>query len=125
MAGIILIVEDHDAVRESLHTWLSISFPRYMIVTAASGEEAVEIVRDVSPDVVVMDISLPGISGIETTRRIKHNAPKAQVIMLTIHEERAYQLDAASAGASAFVPKRQMQALLLPLLETFLPAGIA
>jgi DNA-binding NarL/FixJ family response regulator len=120
VSATILIVEDHDTVRRSLREWLEAVFPQHRFIEAASGEEAVAIAQARSPRVVVMDIALPQMNGIEATRRIKAAAPTAQVVMLTIHEDEAYRADAAAAGASAYVPKRLMQTELLPALEALL-----
>lgn len=120
---IILIVEDHDAVRRSLIGWLGPVFSRHQFIEAASGEEAVRICRTVSPDVVLMDIGLPLLNGIETTKRIKSIAPAAEVVMLTIHEDERYRADASTAGATAYVPKRLMQKELLPVLTALLCPG--
>jgi len=120
MAATILIVEDHDAVRRSLRDWLQVEFPQCRVIEAASGEEAIALTRVESPRLVVMDISLPGMSGIEATRRIKATLPSAQVVMLTIHEDDAHRADATTAGASAYVPKRVMQTQLMPTLAALL-----
>jgi DNA-binding NarL/FixJ family response regulator len=120
MAATILIVEDHDAVRKSLRDWLEVEFPQCRVIEAASGEEAIALIRVESPRLVVMDISLPGMSGIEATRQIKAALPSAQIVMLTIHEGDAYRADATAAGASAYVPKRVMQSELLPTLAALL-----
>jgi DNA-binding NarL/FixJ family response regulator len=116
----ILIVEDHDAVRRSLRDWLEAVFPQYGFIEATSGEEAVAIAQARSPQAVIMDIVLPRMNGIEATRRIKATVPTAQVVILTIHEDKAYRADAAAAGASAYVPKRVMQTKLLPTLAALL-----
>ena len=71
MPETILIVEDHDDVRRALRDWLELEFPRCRVIEAASGEEAVALIRIESPCLVVMDIRLPGMNGIETTRQIK------------------------------------------------------
>ncbi len=120
---IILIVDDHDEVRRSLINWLGSVFSRYQFIEAASGEEAVGICRTVSPEVVLMDIGLPLLNGIETTKRIRSIAPAAEVVMLTIHEDEMHRADAAAAGAAAFVPKRLMQKELLPVLTALLCPG--
>jgi len=120
MPVIILIVEDHDAVRQSLREWLEAVFPQCRVMEAASGEEAVEVAQATSPRVVVMDIVLPQMDGIEATRRIKASVPAAEVVMLTIHEAEAYRADAAAAGASAYVPKSAMQTELIPTLAALL-----
>ena len=120
MTATILIVEDHDAVRRSLRDWLGVEFPQCRVIEAASGEEAIALIQVESPRLVVMDISLPGMSGIEATRQIKAALPSAQVVMLTIHENDTYRADATMAGASAYVPKRVMQTELIPTLAALL-----
>ncbi len=117
----ILIVEDHAAVRKSLCDWLSVMLPDCQFVQAQSGEEAMALTDAQPPDIVLMDIGLPGITGIEATRRIKALAPNTSVVILSIHEEDAFQTDAAAAGASAFVFKRTMDTELVPVLQTLLP----
>jgi DNA-binding NarL/FixJ family response regulator len=120
MSETILIVEDHDAVRVSLRDWLRAVFPRCHVLEAATGEEAVAAIDRQHPPLVVMDIGLPGMNGIETTRRIKAAAPEAQIVILTIHDGEAYRADATAAGASAFVPKSRMQTELVPALMALL-----
>jgi two-component system invasion response regulator UvrY len=120
MSATILIVEDHEAVRKSLRDWLEAVFPQCHVVQAASGEEALAIVQDQPPSLVVMDIGLPAMNGIEATRRIKAAVPTAQVVILTIYDDKAYRADAAAAGASAYVPKKAMQTKLMPTLEALL-----
>ena len=120
MTATILIVEDHDAVRRSLRDWLKVEFPQCRVIEAASGEEAIVLIQVESPRLVVMDISLPGMSGIEATRQIKAALPSAQIVMLTIHENDTYRADATTAGASAYVPKRVMQTELIPTLAALL-----
>jgi len=122
MSGTILIVEDHDAVRRSLREWLSVEFPRFRFIEAASGEAAVALAQAEMPCIVVMDVGLPQMSGIEATRHIKANLPATQVVILTILEDEAYRVDAADAGVCAYVPKRTMQNELVPALTALLSA---
>jgi DNA-binding NarL/FixJ family response regulator len=120
MPATILIVEDHDAVRRSLRDWLQVEFPQCRVIEAASGEEAMALIRTESPRLVVMDITLPGMNGIEATRQIKASLPSVQIVMLTIHEDDTYRTDATAAGASAYVPKRVMQTELVLTLAALL-----
>lgn len=116
----VLLVDDNETVRTSLREWLSVSFPHCRFLEAKTGEEAVAIACALSPHVILMDIGLPEIGGIEATRRIKANTPQAQVVMLTIYEGSAYRSDATAAGASAYVPKRTMHTELIPIMEKLL-----
>ena len=120
MPATILIVEDHDTVRRSLRDWLEVEFPQCRVIEAASGEEAIALIRIESPRLVIMDITLPGMSGIEATRQIKATLPSVQIAMLTVHEDDTHRADATAAGASAYVPKRAMQTELIPTLTALL-----
>ncbi len=119
----ILIVDDHDAVRQSLTAWLQNALPDCIVRATASGQEAVELSRQTVFDVVLMDLGLPDISGIEATRHIKQISPQTRVVMLTIYEDRVYREDAAAAGASAFIPKRLASSTLLPEIKALLGHG--
>jgi DNA-binding NarL/FixJ family response regulator len=120
MARTVLIVEDNDVVRGSLCDWLSATFPDYSFQTAKSGEEAVNKVLAGPPAIVLMDIGLRRMNGIQATRMIKAASPETEVVMLTIHEERKYQVDASEAGASAYVTKRKMHSELIPVMRRLL-----
>lgn len=120
MPATILIVEDHKAVRSTLRHRLEAAFPQCRVIEAASGEEAIALLDAESPRLVVSDIGLPGMNGIETTRRIKALSPSTRVVMLTMYEDEAYRAAATAAGASAYVPKRYIQTELVPALTAFL-----
>jgi DNA-binding NarL/FixJ family response regulator len=120
MGANVLIVEDHDNFRFILRDWLRMSLPDLHLMEAKSGEEAFSLVSTTLPDIVLMDIGLPKMSGIEATRRIKGIFPQVQVVMLTSHEGPEYEADAAAVGASAFVTKRKMVSQLIPVVERLL-----
>ncbi|UCC77908.1 MAG: response regulator transcription factor [Anaerolineales bacterium] len=120
MPETILVVEDHEAVRRSLRDWLQVEFPQCRVIGAACGEDALALAGVESPHLVVMDISLPGMTGIEATRKLKANWPSAHILVLTIHECDTYREDAQAAGASAFVSKRSVQTELIPTVGSLL-----
>ena len=120
MSPTILIVEDHDAMRSALREWLETVFPHCRVIEAANAEQAIPIAQAELPKVIVMDIGLPQMNGIEASRRIKTSVPSAQVVILTIHEDKAYRADAKAAGVSAYVPKRAMQTELVSTLAALL-----
>ncbi len=102
----VLVVDDHDIVREGIKMVLD-SDPELSVVgVASSGEEAIEKVRELEPNVVVMDIGMPGLSGFEATRRIRQSNPDVQVLALTVHDSEAYVFQMLQAGATGYVVKR-------------------
>jgi len=116
----ILLVEDHDAVRDSLREWLQVKFPLCRVIGASCGEDAVALAAVEPLDLVLMDIALPGMNGIQATRKIRIAQPTAKVVILTIREDSTYRIDAERAGASAYVTKRAMQTELMPTLAKLL-----
>jgi DNA-binding NarL/FixJ family response regulator len=116
----ILIVEDHQGVRHSLREWLELSFPGYELLEATSGEEGVTLAQAMSPCLVIMDIGLPGMNGIEAAQSIKAAVPTTRVVMLTMFDDEAHRAAAVAAGVSAYVPKRKVQTDLLPVLTRLL-----
>lgn len=116
----ILIVEDREGVRLYLRVLVSESFPECHCFEARDGEEALAMASLHSPDLVLMDIGLPKMNGIEATRRIKEAVPKARVVIVTNHEAAEFQREAYAVGASAYVLKHQIHTELLPILTKLL-----
>ncbi len=115
-----LIVDDHDQLRNLLCEWLKVIFPTVEFISASSGETALELVELHRPEVVLMDISLPGLNGVEATQRIKQHWPQTFVIIHTIHDDQAYHEHASLAGADVYISKSKTQAELVPaLLKVF------
>jgi two-component system KDP operon response regulator KdpE len=98
----ILVVEDEPQIRRVLRTTLS--FRGYVISEAASGEEALEMVRKLKPDLILLDVNLPGMSGIETCREIRRGS-KTPIIMLTVRSAERDKVVALDAGADDYVTK--------------------
>ena len=101
----VLIVDDHPVTRDGLRSALSSSGEVEIVGEAGSGEEAIELVAEAKPDVVFMDVRLPGMSGIEATRHILECAPEARVIVFTVEESRTALADAMRAGVSGYLLK--------------------
>jgi len=100
-----MIVDDHPVTREGLRTALGLSDDVLVVGEAASGEEAVDRARELTPDVVFMDVRMPGMDGIEATRQILHAAPGTKVILITIDESRGAISQAIQAGVSGYLLK--------------------
>lgn len=116
----ILVVEDFEPLRLSVITWLKFWFPGCDVRGAASGEEAIEHARASRPDVVLMDIELPGIDGFEATSRIRTQAPETAVVMLTTHDTPQHRLAATNAGAVGYVAKHEMETRLKATVQDLL-----
>lgn len=113
----LLLVDDHAVVREGIRALLA-SDPRFEVIgEAAEGEAAVSVASDLRPDVVVMDLSLPGLNGVQATRRLKAEHPDMSVVALTVHEEGGYLRSLLDAGASGYVLKRSAASELLRALQ--------
>lgn len=121
-ALVVMIVDDHARFRSAIRHWIARLDASYELIEAASGEEAVSLAAGRNIDIVLMDIELPGMNGIEATRRIKASAPKTQVVMLTNHEESPFPDAAQAAGASAYVLKNRVPEDLESLLAAMLRA---
>jgi two-component system response regulator NreC len=102
----VLIADDHDIVRSGLRMMLMAEDDIEIVGEAASGREAVALARELVPDVVVMDVQMPDMNGIEATRLIKAEQPDCAVLALTIHEDEQYFFQMLAAGAMGYVPKR-------------------
>ncbi|MCI0710902.1 MAG: response regulator transcription factor [Chloroflexi bacterium] len=113
----VLIVDDHEIVRSGMQLMLEDDDQIELIGEAENGEDAVRLAVELLPDVVIMDITLPDINGIEATRRIKAQAPEVAVLAMTIHEEPEYFFEMLKAGASGYVPKRVASEELFKAIE--------
>ena len=83
----ILIVDDHEVVRNGIRSYLETQTQFHVVGEAASGEEALKLVSEYIPDIVLLDLIMPGMDGVETTRRIKQISPRTQVVVLTSYHE--------------------------------------
>lgn len=114
----LLIVDDYPVIREGLRTMLSTDHSLEIAGEAADGVQAVAMVAEKKPNVVLMDIRMPNMDGLEATRRIKDKHPSVAVIMLTMYDNDAYVIDAIRAGASGFLLKDASLELLLHTVRT-------
>jgi len=126
----VLLVDDHRIFRESLHSLLA-QMPNILVVgEAGDGQEAIEVTRQLVPDIVCMDIGMPGINGIKATRELRTVCPAVKVIALSTHADNVYVMDMMAAGASGYVTKAEGGQELLRAIEAvgnghqYLSAGI-
>nr|NIN65779.1 response regulator [Anaerolineae bacterium] len=113
----VLIVDDHALFREGIRLILHNQGTIEIIGEAADGEEAIKVARTLKPDVVLMDVTMPGVDGLAATRQIKEDCPETQVLMLTMHESDDYFFRGLSAGASGYVLKEAVSADLIVAIQ--------
>ncbi|RXR08482.1 response regulator [Pseudoxanthomonas composti] len=109
----VLLADDHTLVRESLASILQGAGGIQVVAQAADGVSAVAAAQECEPDVVVVDISMPRLNGIDVIRRLRSDVPQARVLVLTMHEENEYVLHAVRAGASGYLLKEAATAELI------------
>ncbi|MBI4188169.1 MAG: response regulator transcription factor, partial [Chloroflexi bacterium] len=114
----ILIVDDHALMRDGIRALLVPHDDIKIAGEASDGNEAIQKVREVTPDVVVMDIAMPGMDGLEATRRLKKKNPTVKVLVLTQNDNKEYILSAIKAGADGYVPKRALGSELVSAIRT-------
>lgn len=113
----ILVADDHAMLRDGIRALLGIYEDIEIVGEASEGREAVDKARELAPDVVVMDIAMPGMDGIEATRLIKKKNPEVKVLILTQHDNQEYILSAIKAGAAGYVPKRAVGSELISAIR--------
>jgi NarL family two-component system response regulator LiaR len=101
----VLIVDDHDVVRQGVHAYLDALADFTVIGEAESGDTAVELARDLVPDVALMDLVMPGTDGVEATRRVKNVSPRTQIVVLTSYHQDEHIFPALRAGAISYMLK--------------------
>lgn len=113
----ILIVDDHEVVRNGIRSYMETLRDFEVVGEAATGEDAIRLVSEHIPDVVLMDLIMPGMDGIETTRRIKQISPRTQVVVLTSYHEDAHIFPALKAGAISYILKDMKMEKLVEVLH--------
>jgi len=127
----VLIIDDHAVVRAGMRMLLESDANLEVVGEGENGEDALRLARQCQPDVVVMDVTMPQMDGVEATRRIKAEMPDLPILALTIHEGPDYFFRMLKAGASGYIPKRAAPDTLLQALyvvvagNVFLEPGIA
>ena len=114
----LMLVDDHEIVRAGLRIMLESEPDLEIVAEAESGEEALELVGEFNPEVIVMDVSLPGMGGAEATRALLERYPDVPVLALTIHEDERYFFQMLDAGAAGYLPKRAAPTDLVHAIHT-------
>jgi DNA-binding NarL/FixJ family response regulator len=120
----VFIADDHEIFCESLALLISIKGEAEMIGVATSAEEAIEKVEYLKPDIVLMDVEMKGLDGIDATRIIKERFPDTEVIILTMHANEEYILEAIKAGAKGYVLKDYSSSHILEAIKSVNNGGV-
>jgi len=102
----VMLVDDHEVVRVGLRTFLETQEGIRVVAEATNGAEAIQRAAEICPDVILMDISMPEMDGIQATRRLKEANAPCPVLVLTVHEDKQYFFQMLAAGASGYLSKR-------------------
>ena len=116
----ILIADDHAIVRTGLRTLLATEPSMELAGEASGGYEAIELAEKTQPDVILLDLSMPDLDGIEVTKAIKTRFPEVRILILTIHEDQALLREAIRAGASGYVLKRAAESELISAIDVLM-----
>jgi DNA-binding NarL/FixJ family response regulator len=113
----IVIVDDHEVARRGVRSVLAANSSLEVVAELVDGEQAIDKVPELSPDIILLDISLPGISGIEAAKSIRKNSPDSRIIFVSQHHSVILAKDALRAGASGYVVKSDAGRDLLSAIE--------
>jgi two-component system, NarL family, response regulator NreC len=116
----VVIADDHAIVRTGLRALIQADPGLELVGEASGGLEAVELVGQFLPDVVVLDVSMPDLDGISVTRRVKVSYPNTRILILTVHEDEALLREAIKAGASGYILKRAAETELVAAIQVIL-----
>jgi two-component system response regulator NreC len=113
----VLIADDHGVMRAGLRALLNAADGMEVVGEAADGREALELASQLTPDVVLLDLSMPGMSGIKVAHKLRAMLPEAHTLILTVHEDEALLREAIQAGASGYIIKRAAEAELITAIR--------
>jgi DNA-binding NarL/FixJ family response regulator len=120
----VFVADDHAVVREGLKALIGAQPGMTVVGEAADGLDACEQVPKVEPDVVVMDVSMPGLTGAQATERLQRECPSVKVLALTVHEDKGYLRQLLAAGAAGYVLKRAVGDELIHAIRIVAAGGI-
>jgi two-component system, NarL family, response regulator DegU len=114
----ILIADDHSLIRQGLKQILELEEDIVVIAQAANGSEAVQLAKEQNPDIILMDINMPGTNGLQAIKEIKQDKLECKIIVLTIHEDREYLFKTLQMGAEGYVLKDAEPSVLLEAIRS-------
>jgi len=119
----VLVVDDHTIVRDGISALLGLSDDIIVVGEASNGREALEVITSLKPDVVLMDVAMPVMGGLEATRRIRKQFPSVRVMILTQYDDKEYVIPIIEAGATGFISKSAVSSELASGIRTLQKGG--
>ena len=119
----LLVADDHAIMRDGIRALVSLHEDIEIVGEAATGQEAIAKAQELMPDVIIMDIAMPGLDGLEATRRILKGNPKAKVLVLSQYDDKEYIISAIKAGSTGYVPKRALGSELVSAIRAVYHGG--
>jgi len=120
----IVLVDDHDVVRTGLRSFLQTQDSLEVVGEACNGVEAIDIATEIQPDVIVMDITMPEMDGLEATRLLSGKCPNCKVLALTVHEDKQYFFEMMAAGAAGYISKQAAADELVSAIRTVFAGNV-
>lgn len=120
----IVLADDHVVVREGIKALVNAQGDMGVVGEASDGEAALGVVRELRPDVLVVDMSMPGLNGAQVTRRVRQECPGVRVLALTVHDDREYLAQLLKAGATGYVLKRAASSELIQAIRVVAAGGL-
>src|SRR5574341_1443536 len=120
----LMLVDDHDIVRTGLRTFLETQEGLQVVAEARNGEEAIPRAIAAQPDIVIMDITMPQMDGLQATRQLKSSLPACHVLALTVHEDKQYLFEMLTAGASGYITKQSAAEELVAAIHTIASGNV-
>jgi DNA-binding NarL/FixJ family response regulator len=117
MGTTVLIIDDHEQLRALTRQIVAEASPLHVVGEAADGAEAMQLIQALRPAIVLLDLVLPQVNGLDVLRWIKEEYPETKVIIMTVHDEDAYRQAAETSGADAFLLKKTLMTDLLPTIR--------
>jgi DNA-binding NarL/FixJ family response regulator len=119
----LLVADDHAIMRDGIRALVGLHEDIEIVGEAATGQEAIAKAQELMPDVIIMDIAMPGLDGLEATRRILRANPKAKVLVLSQYDDKEYIISAIKAGSTGYVPKRALGSELVSAIRAVYHGG--
>jgi two-component system, NarL family, response regulator NreC len=120
----LMLVDDHEVVRVGLKNFLQTQEDFEVVAEASNGEEAVSRALTTRPDIILMDITMPGVDGLEATRRLRVLCPECLILALTVHDDKQYFMQMLAAGASGYITKQAAGDDLIAAIHTISAGSI-